>query len=62
MLSDSKSYGLKKLKTLGMLAQEMQRLVYTTLQKPRWIIQTFAEALHYPVGDSIKVSKPNNES
>ena len=34
----------------------------TTPQKLRGIIEIFVEALHKPVGNSIKVSQPNNES
>ena len=45
-----------------MLPQEIERLVDTTAQKPRRIIQRFEEALHALVGYSIKVSKPNVES
>ena len=32
------------------------------LRKPRLIIQTFEEVLHTPVGRSIQLSKPNDES
>ena len=45
-----------------MLPEEIQRLVDTTPLKPRQIIQTFEEVLHTPVGYTIKVSKPNDES
>ena len=62
MLSDSKSYTSKMSRKLAILPEEIQRLVHTTAQKPRQIVQTFEEALHLPVGDSIQVSKPNEES
>ena len=45
-----------------MLPEEIQKLVDTTSQKPRRIIQTFEAALHSPVEYSIKVTKPNDES
>ena len=45
-----------------MLPEEIQKLVDTTPQKLRQIIETFEEALHSPVGYSIKLSKPNYES
>ena len=45
-----------------MLAAEIQRLLDTTHQKPRRIIQTFEEALHSPVGYTSKCAKPNDES
>ena len=44
-----------------MLLEEIQRLVDTTAQKSRRIIQMFEEALHIPVGYSIKISKPKDE-
>ena len=62
MSSDSKSYVPKRSRKLAMLLEEIQRLVDTTLRKPRRIVQMFEEALHSPVEYSIKVSKPNDES
>ena len=62
MLSDSKSYVAKKSTRLAMLPEEIQRLVDTTPRKPKQMIQTFEEALYSPVGYSIQVSKPNDES
>ena len=45
-----------------MLPEEIQRLVDTTPRKPRRIIQKFKEVFYLPVGYSIEVSKPNDES
>ena len=45
-----------------MLLKEIQRLVDTTPRKLREIIQTFEEALYAPVGNSMKVSQPKDES
>ena len=47
---------------LAILPEEILRLVDTTLWKARGIIKTFEQALHLPVGYSIKVSKANDES
>ena len=61
MLPDSNNYVQKKSKRLAILTKEKQILVDTTLQKPSQIIQMFEEALYSLVGDSIKVSTPNDE-
>ena len=45
-----------------MLPEEIQRLVDATSCKPRRIIQTFEEALHSLVGNSIKVLKDKDKS
>ena len=62
MSSDSKSYIIKKWRSLAVLPEEIQKLVDMTLGKPRQIIQTFEQVLHILVEYSIKVSKPNDES
>ena len=61
MFSDLKSCIPKKLKRLAMLPEEIPRVVNTTRQKLRQMIQTFEEALHSPVSYSRKVWKSNDE-
>ena len=62
MSCNSKSYVPKKLRKLGMLWHVIPSPVETIPQKLRRIIQPFEEALDLAVGNSMKVSKPNDES
>ena len=47
---------------LAMISEEIQSLADTTPQKPRRIIETFEEKLYSPVGYSIEVTKPSDDS
>ena len=58
---DSRSYVTKKSRRLAMLPEEIQRLVDTTQQQQRGIIQVFEKALHVPEGYFRNLSKSNDE-